>query len=74
MLVYYFDTLMRVTLMSRKRSVLIKIYIGLERKSCPIENNIYLTNKNNICIEKYMFDSTKTPCNDFLGRERNSPV
>ena len=21
--------------------------IGLERKSCPIENNIYLTNKNN---------------------------
>ena len=33
-------------------------YIGLERKSYLIENNIYLTNKDNMQIEKYMENIT----------------
>ena len=36
--------------------------IGLERKSCPIENSIYLTNKNNIYIEKCMQNIAVKKC------------
>ena len=40
--------------LSLRFNLIFKLYdnIRLERKSYPIENNIYLTNKNNICIEK----------------------